>query len=445
MATIFSLTGRANPNLVAERIRRQQWRGNWFGMWVAPEFIKKAGVDIVPKVGPDGPSFTGAPVEVHRDFVKHGKTTLDIATAMRLVKQPVFGDKPLAGTGEGKRVIYRTVRINVTRKAYTPPSLMSAQITVPWLEQEMLKAEADLTRWWNDYHPGNFIYSLCAGASLDLVAPSAEGGRGVGIVSHPNFYVAGVGQVSYAGGKPGTAGYESAVASALAGMTDTSQFHMRVGLVRNLVVEAQRKRIAPIVIQGGYRFYAVWISDAQWVQLQEDPEFKDFYKRLPEALKSHPLATGAVAYIAGAVIYTDMSLFGARINATDSNVTAGTVEYGPAPTAAQRSAGYKVGGWIENLDTSNLKIGFIVGQSALHIGIGVPVLSGKKQPTIAMTEQYEDHGALTEIGIATIQSVVRGDDFDQDAMVTGNTAGDFQENTGSLAFATYSRHQLAWE
>lgn len=446
-ASIFSLTGRANPNLVAERIRRQQWRYNPFGKWIGRDFLSKAGYseEFVKQVAPGMEAmFTGAPIEVHKDFMKAGKTTLDIPVSMRLTSRPVYGDKPLKGTAEAQRVLYRTVRINITRKGYSPPTLMSAQVVLPWLEQEMFKAEQRLTSYYNDYWPGNFITALCTGYSLDLLAPTAEGGRGMSIMSHPNFIVAGSGAVAYTGGKPGSAGYEAAVESALDGLTDTASDYMSVSFIENLVIEAQRRRIAPIVMEGGYQFYAVWISDAQWKQLTRDDEFRDVMKRLDPTLAKSPLATGAKASIGGAVIYVDMSLFGARTNADDANVTAGTVEYGPAPTTAERALGFKIGNCIENLDTANKKIGFIVGQNALAIGQGVPVLANKKQPTIAMTELIDDHGAVVEIGMSTVQSAVRTDAFDHDGMVSGNTAGDFQESTGSLAFATYSPHTLKY-
>ena len=444
-ATIFSVTGRMNPNMIAERMRRQQWRQNIFGPWVAPEFVKVA-KDTVPVVTPgsDMPKFTGAPIEVHDVFMKAGKTTLDIPVMQRLTGRPVFGDATLKGKGEAARILFRTVRVNQTRKAYSPPEGMSAQVSLPFLEGELWKAEEHLTTWLNDYHPGNFIYSMLAGASLDLVAGTAEGGRGISIISHPNFIVAGSGPVDYSGGKPGTAGYEAAVESALGTLSDTASDYMSVALVRKLTKEAARRRIAPITVMGKFKFYAMWISDAQWLQLQSDSEFKDWMKRLPQTLKESPLATGAEAWIDGCAIYVDQNLFGARINATDSNVSAGTVEYGPAPSAAERARGYKVGNWIENRDSSNLKIGFIIGQNALSVGVAVPLLGSQKGAKIRMTEEIDDHGAIVEIGMAMVQSVVRTDQFDQDGVNTGYTAGDFYENTGSLVFATYSPDALAY-
>ena len=434
MASIFELTSRLNPKILSERMYRGMYFENIFGKMIGKGFITAGGRgEEVGTPGPATPNFTGAPVDVFEQFVKQGKTDMDIPVRCRLTGDPVYGDQTLEGTGEGAVVVFRSVAINITRKAYTPPTGMSKQITKPYAESLITDADAQLRTWLNDMLPGNFILALCAGGSLDLLAPVVMGGRAQSYVSHPNLVVAGNGKVAYTGGRPGTAGYETAVEAALNGLTDTANCYFSVALVRNLAFEAARAKIAKIVMKNGYSFYPIFCSDAQFIQLQLDPEFKDFYKRLPEGLSGHPLATGARAEIAGCVIYPDMMLFGARTNATDANVTAGTVEYGPAPTAAQRAKGRKIGTTINNLDTSNLKIAILLGQSALSVGVG-------QKPQF--TELVEDHGAKVEIGINMIQSIVRNDIYDHDGKVAGLTAGQFYENTSSLAIATYSKHAL---
>lgn len=437
MASIFDYTSRLNPRILAERMYRQQWRANKYAQWVAPEFIRRGGKgEEVGTLGMDTPSFSGAPIEVFQEFVKMGRTDMDIPVRNRLIGDPVFGDQPLKGTAEAAVVAFRKVLINLTKKAYAPPTGMSAQITKPYAENLITQADQYLRDWWNSYHGGNFILTMLAGASLDLVAPATLGGRAEGYVSHPNFFVAGSGRVSHAAGLPGMAAYEVSVEAALNGLADEAKCRMSVALIRNLVVEAARLRILRTVLQNGFEFYPIWMPDAQWVQLQLDPEFKDFYKRIPQGLSTHPLATGAESFIAGAAIYPDMSLWGARTNATDANVPAGTVEYGPAPSAAQRGKGRKVGTWHSTpLDTSNLKLAILIGQSAMTVGVG---------QKIAYTDQIDDHGFVKEIGINTIQSVVRSDVYDRDGKVPGLTAGDFYEDTGSLICATFSTHALAY-
>jgi hypothetical protein len=441
--TIFSLTGRANPNILAEKLYRQQWKRNSFGLWVAPEFIKATRDTsdvVVPGVDESGVKFVGSPIEVFKQFVTQGKTTLDIPVRVRLTGNPVYGDKVLKGTEESGKIVFRTVKINLTRKAYMKPSLISAQITLPYLENLMMEASEYLTQWFNDYHPGNFIMAMCAGASIDLLNDVGVGGRNVTIMSHPHFYVLGIGKITWAN-RPGTAAYETAVVTQVDNANSSTTHAVTVKKLAGLVLEAQRQRIQPLVMKAGFRRYAIWLSDAQWHQLRQDSDFKDFYIRLPNELDNHPLATGARADLHGAIIYVDQNMPHVSTNTNyDSNYqqpSSNKAWYGPCPTAAEYAAGYKVGNMIERRCDLPRKIGFLIGQSALSVGVGVPVSGGKKGPSMQFVEQFDDYGAISGIGIATIQSVVRSDIYDQDG-VTGLTAGDFYENTSSLVFCSNS-------
>lgn len=447
--TIFDLTGRLNPTILSEKLFRQQWKQNSFGLWVAPEFLKatkNVASPVVPNVDSSNVKFSGSPIEAFRQFVTQGKTTLDIPIRVRLTGKPVFGSKALEGTEETAKIVFRTVRINMTRKAYSKPSLISAQITIPYLENLMTEANDYLTQWWNDYHPGNFIVALTGGSSIDLINTAVAGGRGVAVMSHPHLYIMGGTKVAYTGGRPGTAGYETACSTAIDACNSATNNALTVARISALVLEAQRQRIAPILLKAGFKRFAIWISDAQWMQLQSDPNFKDFYKRLPNELDDHPLATGARADLMGAIIYVDQNLPHA---ATNTNYEAGyqappsnKVWYWPQPTAAEYANGEMVGNMIERRCTLPRKVGFLIGQSALSVGIGVPVSGGKKGPSMQFVDNTKDYGAIQGIGIATIQSVVRNDVFDQDGMITGLTAGDFYENTSSLVFVTYSPDEL---
>lgn len=445
--SIFSFTSRANPNLLSRRAYLQQWRDHPFGKFVAPEFVKgNTGKDTsesnLPQ--PGDAKFTGAPIEVFEEFIKMGKTDMDIPVRNRLTGLPVHGDKPVKGTGERSILMYRSVQINYTRKAYNPPTGMSLQIVKDYADQVAFNADEQLRTWLNDYHPGNFILSMCTGYSRDLLMPSASGGRAETIISHPHFYTAGAGKVSYGGGRPGSAGYEASVEAAVNGLTDTAGDYMSLQFLKNLKIEAIRNKIAPVLIKGGHKFFMVWITDAQWVQLQNDADWKDFYKRIPEPFVSHPVVTGAVAMYDGMCIYVDQDLFAAHTNANSGGVvTAGKVWYGPLPTSAEAAAGITVGNFIEDIDTGDVKVGFIVGASALSVGVGVPQgKDGRFGSKIQYTDLVDDHGFVQEIAISMIQSVVRNDIFDRDGYVL--TAGDFYENTSSLAFATYSPQALSW-
>lgn len=437
--SVFDLTG--NPELRTlseEKMRRQQFLGNRFAQWIAPGFISKnGGGEEVQTYGPEGPmKWSGAPIETQEAFIQKGRTDMLIPVRNRLVGDPVFGGVQLLGTAEKAAYAYRSVFINRTRKAYSPPTGMEEQKTRQYYTMLVADANQQLQTWFNDFMPSNIILAILAGYSRDLVNGVKGGGRGITYVSHPNFFVAGSGKVSYGGGRPGTAGYEASVEAALNGLVGNPGQSMTVALLRNLVIEASRLKIKKIVTKDGFEFYPVWMKDSQWEQLQLDPEFQSVAKSLHIAeLSKHPLGNGMAIYIAECAIYVDNKFFCAYTNTDDANVTAGTVEYGPRPTALQRGQGSKLGDTMTQLDTGNHAMGILIGQSMLTIG------TGKK---INFTDEMLDHENVKEIGINYIQSIVRNETYDTLGLIPGLTKGDFYENTSSLVFATHSPYALTY-
>lgn len=439
--SIFSYTSYGYVPLLNEKLRRQQFHKSKIGMFVAPNFVKAIGdkgQNVNTLTMDDLPKFTGAPVEMFEEFTSQGQVDMRIPVAQRLVGDPVFGDMPVEGTEERQTIMWRRVLINRTRKGVRPMTGMTEQMLKKLANQSALNAATQLKEWMNDYWPGNILLGMLSGYGLDLIAPSANGGRAVTAVSHPNFFVAGYGRVGYGAGRPGTAAYEAEIETRVNGLNDETTEGFNVDLILNIVQEAPRLKIAPILFKDGFWFYPIFCTDSQWRQLQRDPAFKDQYKRanFPKSLAESPLSNGAEAYIGGAAIYPDVKGWGLRTNATDALVTAGTVEYGPAPTAAQRTAGRRVGTYINALDTNDRKVAILLGASALSIGVGA-------RPK--MMDDDKDYGNIKGVAVDFIQSIVRNDIYDQDGLdPSGLAAGDFQENTSSLVIATYSPQALAY-
>jgi len=437
--SIFDLSSNAElRTLLEEKMRRQQFHGNRFAQWIGPEFVKRGGgnEEVIAHAPGDEPGWTGAPIEPVTAFIQKGRTDMLIPVRNRLTGLPVFGGVQLLGTAEAPAYGYRSVYINRTRKAYAPPTGMEEQKTRQYYTSLIGEANAYLNTWMNDWFPASLLSSIFFGFSTDLIAPTVAGGRAVGSVSHPNFFVAGSGQVAYTGGRPGTAGYESAVESALNGLTGAAGQQMTVQFIRNLVFEAPRAKIAPITTKDGFPFYPIWMKDAAWVQLQADPDFQSLSKSLHiSELSKHPLGNGMVAFIGGAAIFVDLKFWSARTNSDDPLVTAGTVEYGPIATAVERAVGMKFGNPMTQLDTGAKAMCVLCGQSMLSVGTG---------QKIKFTDEMLDHGNVKEIGIDFIQSAVRNEVYDTLGLIPGRAKGDFYENTSSLVGATFSPYALSY-
>jgi len=449
-ASIFDLTG--NPELrtlLALEMEEQQWHEHRFARWMAPNFVQYVKGKEVGSVGSRGGGFTGAPIEVQTAFIQEGRTDMLIPVNSRLTAPPVFGGTTLKGTAEAPAFGFRAVRINETRKAYAPPTGMQRQKTKQWAKTLINEARTHLKRHLSNWTAINIQLAMYTGASTDLTMPVSAGGLGQAYVSHPNFFVAGLGRVGIdpatgtytSGARPGTSAYEQAVESALNGL-ETSKKGCTVAFIRNIVTEATRLKIQPIVLESGFEFYPIWLKDSQFNQLITDPEFSSLAKSLHiSELENHPLGNGMGIYIAGAVIYPDKMLYCAYTHNDDAGIPTGKVEYGPRPGAKYRGLGWKFNPELGALDTGTKAVGILVGQSALTIGIG---------ERMTFTEQTDDHENVYEIGYRMIQSIVRNETYDTLGImkdpISGEklNAGDFYENTSSLVFATYSPYSLSY-
>jgi hypothetical protein len=437
---LFDLSG--NPELrtlLGEKMRRQQYNVSRFAQWIAPNYIKNGGgstADQVVAQGPNGPRWSGAPVETVDAFIQEGRTDMLIPIRAVLDGLPIFGDKALRGKEETAKYGFRPVKINRWRKGYTPPTGYERQKIKQWARQAIFSGSNQLMEWYQNFMPSCILEAILAGYSQEIIAPVVNGGLGQARVSHPNFFVAGSGEVGYAGGRPGTSGYESAVATALDGLTNVASDKMTVAFIRNLVQEAPRKKIRPIVTKNGFPFYPVWIKDAQWNQLRQDPEFVTLAQSLTITdMANSPLGNGAMCYIDGAVIYVDNMLWCAYTNADDGNVTSGKVEYGPRPTAAERAAGHFTGNAISTFDTGNKAVAILCGQSMLSLATG---------EEMSLKDDDEDYMNWQGLALDMIKSCVRNETYDTLGLISGLSAGDFWENTSSLVGATYSPYALTY-
>lgn len=428
-------------NLLDKKMRLMMYWGSRFADLIGVNFLTKMGrEEEVVALGPGRTldRFVGAPIETVNGFIQEGRTDMLIPHVSRLTGLPVaFGDMPVEGKEEAFRHAYRSVYINRTTHACAPPpeGSMQAQQFKQWKRWLMNSAEPALRQWFQDYFPSNLLSAMLYGYSRDLISPAAAGGRALGRVSHPNMIIAGSGRVSYSGGRPGTSGYEASVESALNGLTGAVGQGMSVALLRNLAQEAPRMKIKPIASKSGYTLYPYFGSDAQWMQLRADPEFKEFALALNIAkMEEHPLAHLGVAVVDGIIFITDLKMWCAYTHSDDALITEGEVEYGPRPTAAQRAAGHYVGNTIENLDDGDKAVGILMGESALTIATGEEV---------SLKSNVEDYERVKGYGLDFIKSAVRNELYDKLGLM-GLTAGQFLENNHSAVAVTYTPHEFTY-
>ena len=448
MLSTFNSTVRENVELRSANMRRQVWYQVPYNDLI--NFANRLPTEAkVKAVAPKGDLLdmkdakpNELPIQIYEDFSgKDGGSSMQILTKMTIKPRPVLGDDTLLLKGARQSFVYTSLHVNQVRQAVnTKAGEFNEQVIKKYVQDLLGQAEPQLTDWFARYIGNSGIKrAILEGKGHELTS-ALPFGRGLSKISHPNFLVAGNGYVSYGGGKPGTAGYESAVASALDGMTSANTMSLPL-LLEWSTFAAREKRLVPCIKTEYGEYFLCMITPAQHWQLQQDPLWEKIAtKVLPFSQKNERanwLLNGRVGYYQNIVFRVDVLGWGAHTNANPNWVSkAGS--YGtttpPSPTAGTVVYGCYDSGTgdfpdIYGVDDSPFQLATILGAGAVNGGIA------KK---LSFTAEEVDHANVKEVGAKQMYGFERHDLFDSDAQIAGNSAGDFVENTGSIVLATYS-------
>ena len=435
MQSYFASDAAVNVSILSKIMQRQVWRdlGHWAKM---VGFIKSTqNVEVAVPGNAILPQPTGMPIEVMREFVSQGREEVIIPTKRILTGPPVGGDSQMEGKEERYKVDYKKVRINAIGHAVNVISgPMSKQRFKLYAKELFMKGKNDLSDWFSRFFASYLIQlAIFEGRSQNLTAglESWPGMKSLSRISHPNLFVAGTGQVAFAAGAytsvPGTVAYETAAAAAFDGLSGIAGEAFSTKIIELMKREAIRKRIPPVMAKGGVKFYPIVIHTAQGYQLRQDTKWQeDAQTALPRGW-DNPIFNGALGYYDGCVIYEQDDLFGVQVDGSNNSVVDanGSVRYGPAITETDENI------FIDH--RTPIKLAVLYGSSFLGIGVGQDV---------RIQDELKDYGRRTNAGGDWIGGAERCDHFDEDGY--GGTAGQFYENTSSLACATWSDHDYDW-
>jgi hypothetical protein len=350
-----------------------------------------------------------SPIVWHRDFTTKGNDEMKIPMMRRLINKAKYGNDTLVGKAEHHRTNYQWLRIRERRHAVASLTYQDEQI-VSMLQ--MVKTERPkLTRWYGEDTDYQCSIAFYEGYSDNVTSPTAgTSGLGVAKFHHPNFYGVKSGKIAW---NANQTTYGQAIHTALNGYSGTATEIFSVRALYNLVEAAESHNIEMSAFPNSDTpFYALFVTPTQRKQLQQDTDFKELYRRIPDDIKKNPLFKGmfADAYIEGCLIFTRrFSVFGIQTNAS------GAITYGATnPKAA--------------IDQFPLKGGMLLGKHAMAYG---------QARAMNFTRERLDHDHYGELGVRAIDGVARNDFPDKTP-----AAGTLTEtiNQSSILFATYSPH-----
>lgn len=369
---------------------------------------------------------TFKPIEVLTDFQHQGGWEMDIPIGYPFVEEAIYGDNPAMGMEESRKFAYNKAIINRVRKsALKRDGLMgehalNAKLVMSIMDQNKQEF-VFFNQRWQAYAPYD---AFTRRFSRNILASKALGGFGhvFSQQSHPNFYVAGTGLVTWS---DTAATYETNVATALDGLTNVATDKFSWATLKNISLYAGRKRVNATKVQNMPVKLICVINDAQAAQLYDDETFQKLHIALiqKEGVNDSLFSGNLSAYLClDILVIVDSNAPGVWTSGDTSYDSArGTVNYGNSNP-------------IESpIMESDRKLAFVFGASAIMCGFA------KSLQFKSMTWDYESkEGEASD----TIVGYNRSDIYDNDGFY--GTAGNFKENTSSLIVATYSPNSPSW-
>jgi hypothetical protein len=372
---------------------------------------------------------TGQPIEMVTDFKAQGGLEIDIPVAYPLTGVGVPGDAVAKGKETQRGLAWKKCAFNQLRKPALVRSGLMQELSLkrpePWQEL-MTRTSREITQWFGTQRAYDPYETLCRRYPAHLTALKADGGLNDGSTyfpqSHPNFYVANFGKVTFSQ-TPAT--YETNVEAAVAGLTGAAGERFTAEYVRQMVRTATDLRIKQVMYNGRL-VYVIILTPSLAADLGRDEEFQRAQRDADKRGKDNKALTGVVmGEYHGALILIDINCPGALVSIDSGyDATRGLVNYGlDDPTSLAL-----------HYTTTNRHLAFLVGASA--------VASAYARP-LNFFDDDEDYTNKKIKAGSMVYGFERCDIYDNDGDFTG-TPGYFYENTSSLIGCFWADKGATW-
>lgn len=406
------------------------------------DWVSRKSAEGRKEIGPVGKLYDGenvkpasrAAIQMIEDFrpKKGGGKKMQFQVMDILKGNPTFGDKQIEGSGEKVTWAYEDLDVNMIRKAVQMSGGEYDKYNyAEYVDQIAEDYEPKLTDYMRRYNNANFRYAILEGRSLELTEPKSVGGLALDRIVHPNIYMASggwVGGIDYVTGRrPGSANYESDVAAAFDGLTNSDK--LTVALIEKFgQVITAHKDIAPPIENKYGAYWPLFIPSAGVWQLKQDPDFKEIRTQiLPSMMagkdpRENWALNGALGFVGPFALKEASRAFGVHTNMNPygwDSVTAGKVRFGPQ----WKSTSKKFTPMLD-IDQSELCVAICIGVGMLYGGLG---------SRIEFNEETFDHKNQSEASCKVTQGLRRKDAIDRDGFY--GTKNDFAWHQGSALLA----------
>lgn len=386
----------AGINTMFEVMNHMFW-GKWMKQYTTPD---KAAVRPSGTLKPS--AVVNSPFVMHRELEKMAGDSIKVPMFRQLKNISKKGDEQLFNRTEERKINHARVWINTMRHG---EKIRKGHLSTQIMKDYGIPKTARAALTMQLARQMNFLeipYAFYKAYNFSVLTDTTtfSGDSAVATHSHPHFYTAGAGKVSYSGGYPGNSGYETAVDTAIGAIGATHV--LSGGLLRDLNAEDQIMRIPYLMTKDGTPFRMLVVEPYGMRQLREDADIKAMNRAgfVDGMIMRNPELTGMELFYEGWAIFNG----GHAVYPIKSN--SGTPLYGPTATADT----------FTNLDDFNSYASYstfgamIIGDNAIAQATGWD---------LKWTGEMWDHQMVEELGYNIGLGFARNDFWNQDDGSTG--------------------------
>lgn len=427
----IALTKEALLKRYSRNIERQSRQQGFWAQFLSENIRKYRGKEVAPVQDTKNPKAPVAIIQSWEDLSEDGGVYMDVPVLKRLVKKGKVGDAKLLGSGEAMDWYWRHMYVNQWMKSTDLPTGTRRQR----FNNSMLRAienyAESLGNHWAEHQEGNIQFAFLYGIDCNLTKiADFDGAVDYAVPFSPaNFYVAGHGKVTE--GTAATEERETAIKNHINEMMSDNPDSHRLTATRlgGFLYATQGDNIRKVMTPFGMKRIVVMNAAAHF-DLKQDPLYIKFAQEsLPRDMMQNPYFVDLQAIWYDAIIYVANGNWGVQIDGSGKVVanshasnTYGCAAYGPSGYWVSES------GQADGLDQNEVALVSTLGPGAMNR------LWGRDRTQLKVdSESFEQ---LKEGALFVYQSLVRGDNFDDDGTI--GTAGGFAYNDSFAVMACYA-------
>ena len=364
----------------------------FWGKWVKWNTVKAKAVD--PHGGILAQPVANSPIVAQRNLRDNNGNLakyVEMPMFRQLVEMPRLGTQQLSGEEEERKINFNRIYVDAVRHGEKVRQGRLTKEMVKGYQIEPTSRSALLMHYARFSNFAQIPSALYKGFSYNVLNSGTwASDANVKVNSHPNFFTTAGGRVAWGTDYPGTAGYETNVATAVEALGLTHK--LSLGFLTELASEDAIRRIPKLITKNGDPFLIFVAHPLVFKDLQKDPEYRAWANNVfvSQLAKENSQLANCAIYGAG------FAVFDGGNAVYPLSASGGAITYGP--TVANLNS-------FDNYSSYNKFGNFILGDNAIGKALAWDM---------EFTGEIRDHGDIETVGYTVGEGYARNQYINRD-------------------------------